>query len=97
RSQHAKTRRDNLPAVNVDHEVIQILRSTLNPAPQRVALNADTALLGHIAELDSMAVVSILTALEERFGFSIDDDEVDGGTFWSGASLSRFVREKIGP
>jgi acyl carrier protein len=97
RSQHAKTRRDNLPAVNVDHEVIQILRSTLNLAPQRVALNADTALLGHIAELDSMAVVSILTALEERFGFSIDDDEVDGRTFESVASLSRFVREKIGP
>ena len=80
--------------MNVDEEVILILRSTLS-LPQRVTLNADTALLGHVAELDSMAVVSILTALEERFGFAIDDDEVDGRTFESIASLTRFVRDKL--
>jgi len=84
-----------VPIVNVDEEVIQILRSTLSLPPQRVALSADTALLGHVAELDSMAVVSVLTALEERFGFAIDDDEVDGRTFESIASLTRFVRDKL--
>jgi acyl carrier protein len=83
-------------AVNVENQVIEILRSTLNLAPGRVALSADTALLGSIAELDSMAVVSILTAIEERFGFAIDDDEVEGRTFESVGSLSRFVQDKLG-
>jgi acyl carrier protein len=82
--------------VNVENQVIEILRSTLNLAPGRVALSADTALLGSIAELDSMAVVSILTAIEERFGFAIDDDEVEGRTFESVGSLSRFVQDKLG-
>jgi acyl carrier protein len=82
--------------VNVENQVIEILRSTLNLAPGRVALSADTALLGSIAELDSMAVVSILTAIEEHFGFAIDDDEVEGRTFESVGSLSRFVQDKLG-
>ena len=86
----------NGPAVNVETEVIEILRSTLNLAPGQAALSADTALLGSIAELDSMAVVTILTAIEERFGFAIDDDEVEGRTFESVGSLSRFVQDKLG-
>jgi acyl carrier protein len=42
-----------------------------------------------------MAVVSILTALEERFGFVVDDDEVDGRTFSTVSSLTRFVQSKL--
>src|SRR5262245_41700901 len=82
-------------AVNAENEVISILRSTLN-LPSTRALTADTPLLGSVAELDSMAVVSILTALEERFGFAIDDDEVEGRTFESVGTLTRFVQDKLG-
>jgi acyl carrier protein len=81
--------------VNVENEVIHILRSTLS-LPSSRAMSTDTALLGSVAELDSMAVVSILTALEERFGFAIDDDEVEGRTFESVGSLTRFVQDKLG-
>jgi hypothetical protein len=38
-----------------------------------------------------MAVASVLTSLEERFGFSIDDDEIDGATFATVGSLVAFV------
>ena len=58
-------------------------------------LKSDTPLLGSVAELDSMAVVSILTALEERFGIVVDDDEVDGRTFASVDTLTSFVRSKL--
>jgi acyl carrier protein len=81
--------------VNVEQEVIKTLQSVLSLAPGSVTLTADTALLGSIPELDSMAVVSILTALEERFGFAIDDDEVDGRTFESVGSLTSFVQAKL--
>jgi acyl carrier protein len=80
--------------VNIELEVQKTLRSVLNLEPH-VALDAETALLGSIAELDSMAVVAILTSLEERFGIVVDDDEVDGRTFASVGSLTRFVQSKL--
>jgi acyl carrier protein len=58
-------------------------------------MTAATPLLGAIPELDSMAVVSVLTAIEERFGIVVDDDEVDGRTFASVASLAAFVQGKL--
>lgn len=81
--------------MNVEHEVIKTLRSTLSLDPSH-PLDAGSPLLGSIAELDSMAVVTILTALEERFGFAIDDDEIDGRTFASVGSLTSFVQGKLG-
>lgn len=81
--------------MNVEPEVIMVLRTTLNLQGQAAELNANTALLGSMADLDSMAVVAILTAIEERFGVVIDDDEVDGRTFASVGSLCEFVRSKI--
>jgi acyl carrier protein len=42
-----------------------------------------------------MAVVNLLTALEEHFGFSVDDDEIDASTFASVGSLRAFVAHKL--
>lgn len=81
--------------VNVEQEVIKTLRSVLSLDAAKLRLDAGSALLGNIAELDSMAVVSILTALEERFGIVVDDDEVDGRTFATVGSLTSFVEEKL--
>ena len=81
--------------MNVEQEVIKTLRSVLSLDPSKVPLGPDNELLGSIAGLDSMAVVSILTALEERFGFVIDDDEVEGRTFATVASLTAFVQSKL--
>ena len=82
--------------MNVEQEVIKTVCTVLGLDNARAALSADTPLLGSIAELDSMAVVSILTALEDRFGIAVDDDEVDGRTFASIGSLTSFVEGKIG-
>jgi acyl carrier protein len=82
--------------VNVELEVIKTLRSVLSLDGVGAQLNAGTALLGSIPELDSMAVVSILTTLEERFEIVVDDDEVDGRTFATVGSLTRFVQSKLG-
>lgn len=81
--------------MNVEQEVIKTVRSVLGLDSAKVPLDADSPLLGSVAELDSMAVVSILTALEERFGIVVDDDEVDGRTFASVGSLTRFVEGKL--
>lgn len=60
-----------------------------------LSFTRDTPLLGSVPELDSMAVVAVLTALEEQFGFSADDDEIDGSTFASVGSLLDFVESKL--
>ena len=54
----------------------------------------ETPLLGAVPELDSMAVVSLLTELAERFGITIDDDDFDGAVFATVGSLSDFVRRR---
>ena len=82
--------------MDVEREVIKTLESVLGLDRAKHRLDAGSALLGSIAELDSMAVVSVLTALEERFGIAVDDDEVDGRTFASVASLTDFVQSKLG-
>lgn len=55
----------------------------------------DTALLGSIPELDSMAVVSILAALEDHYGLVASDDEIDGSTFATVGTLLDFVSAKL--
>ena len=75
-------------------EVVSVLTDTLNLGVRAAGFGADTRLLGSIPELDSMAVVSIITALEERFGFVVHDDEISADTFETVASLTAFVDSK---
>ena len=82
--------------MNVEQEVIKTLHAVLGLDRAEHPLDGSTALLGSVAELDSMAVVSILTALEERFGIVVNDDEVEGRTFATVGSLSAFVESKLG-
>lgn len=58
-------------------------------------MSAETQLLGAIPEFDSMAVVGVITALEEHFGITIADDEIDGATFATLGSLAQFVEQKL--
>jgi acyl carrier protein len=77
----------------VAEEVRGVLRATLQ-MPASVRLNMETQLLGGIPELDSMAVVAVMTALEDRFGFVIQDDEISAETFATLASLVGFIEAK---
>ena len=43
-----------------------------------------------------MAVVALITTLEERFGFIVDDDEIDGSAFATVRTLVDFVGAKLG-
>lgn len=73
--------------------VVQLLNTIFQG--QVESLTSDIPLLGAIPEFDSMAVVSIITALEDRFGFVVDDDEIDASIFETVGSLVAFVETKI--
>jgi len=77
-------------------EVRQIVIDTLGLGDSAVSLSADSALLGAIPELDSMAVINLITSLEEHYGFSIADDEISADVFETLGSLAAFVGRKLG-
>ena len=58
-------------------------------------LERETPLVGNLPELDSMAVVTLITALEEAFGFVIDDDDDLSQAFDTLGSLTDYVETKI--
>ncbi len=76
-------------------EVRGVLKDSLQLAERAETLQADSGLLGELPELDSMAVVTIITALEDRYGFIVDDDEISAETFETLGSLARFVECKV--
>lgn len=70
----------------------ELLSEVLGLAEDQVSGFADsTALFGSLPEFDSMAVANFLTALEERLGTIIEDDDVDAEDFASFGSLLAFV------
>ena len=81
--------------MSILNDVRSVLISVLQ-LQNGVVLEGNSALLGAIPEFDSMAVVSILTALEEKFGFFVEDDEIDAEIFETVSSLVVFVEQKLG-
>lgn len=81
--------------MSIIDDVIDILATTLQLGDSAAHLTADSALLGAIPEFDSMAVVSVLTAIEERFDITVDDDEIEAETFETVGKLAEFVGTKV--
>lgn len=75
--------------------VTEVIVATLGIEDRAHTIDAATPLFGSMPELDSLAVVELTSALEERFGFVIDDDEFSGEIFETVGSLADFVQEKI--
>jgi acyl carrier protein len=81
--------------VKVQTNVLRVLDEVLSLGGRATAFTRETPLLGAIPELDSMAVVTLLTTLEEQFGIAVDDDDIDGDTFANVGSLVDFVSAKL--
>lgn len=81
--------------MDVAQEVVRVLDEVLSLDGRSAAFTRNTPLLGAIPELDSMAVVSLITTLEEQFALVIDDDDIDGSTFVTVGSLTDFVSSKL--
>lgn len=82
--------------MDIQKEVLTIIDEVLSLGGRAADFDASTPLLGALPELDSMAVVGLLNMLEERFGFVVEDDEIDGATFATVGTLVDFVSGKLG-
>jgi len=72
--------------------VIDVIVTVLGIEHRRDDLDASTVLFGGIPELDSLAVLELVTSLEEHFDITVEDDDVTGEVFETIGSLGDFVR-----
>ena len=80
----------------VDRTLRTVIGDTLGlPAAQVAGFDEATLMFGALPELDSMAVATLLTALEERFGMLIEDDDVEAEDFATFGTLLAIVRRKV--
>jgi acyl carrier protein len=72
-------------------EVKALVAETLGIEDRLDSMDASTRLLGELPELDSMAVVQLVTEIEGRFGFAIDDADFTADVFDTLGTLTAFV------
>jgi acyl carrier protein len=81
--------------LNIAQEVLRVVDEVLSLNGRTATFTRNTPLLGAVPELDSMAVITLITTLEEKFGLVVDDDDIDGATFATVGSLTDFVSSKL--
>ncbi|MBN9040905.1 MAG: acyl carrier protein [Rhizobiales bacterium 62-47] len=74
-------------------EVKDVVVTTLGIQDRASGLEPSTPLLGSIPELDSMAVLEVVLAIEQRFDFAIQDEDMTGDVFETFGSLADFVAQ----
>jgi acyl carrier protein len=82
------------PLLNLLPHVLPILDSVLGLHGRSAGFRLDTPLLGAVPELDSMAVVALISALEDQFAVAIDDEDLEATTFATVGSLCAMLSRK---
>lgn len=81
--------------MNIAEDVRTVLGQVLGLEDRARHFDARTALFGAIAEFDSRAVVTLVAALEDRFGIVVADDEITAEVFETVGSLTDFIEAKL--
>ena len=84
-----------LDALNIESQIRDLLTDTLRLGDRGTGLEAGSALLGSIPELDSMAVVTVITVIEEHFDIEFDDEDISAESFATLGALCSLVEGKL--
>lgn len=76
-------------------DVLRVLDDALQLQGRSTAFSANTPLLGALPELDSMAVLAVVSGLEAHFGIAFSDDQLSGASFATVGSLCELVTESL--
>lgn len=80
----------------LEDKIRKLISDVLAISGERVAaFSADTPLFGELPELDSMAVASLLTEMEDRLNIYIEDEEVDADMLATFGTLVAFAERKV--
>ncbi len=86
---------DETPTVDLGDDVKAVVVTTLGLQARAETIDAATPLLGSLPELDSMAVLELIVAFEQRFRIRIEDEDVSGDIFETLGTLTAFVAGKL--
>ncbi len=89
------TRTTAAPDTTLDQSLRAILEAAVGRQALPPSLTADTPLLGHLTELDSMAVLSVLTQIQEELGCEIADDDLSADLFETYGTLRQSVAARL--
>lgn len=81
--------------MNPIQDVLLVLDSSLQLQGKALSFTAATPLLGALPELDSMAVLALITGLENHFGIAFSDEDLHGARFATVASLCELVTQAL--
>jgi acyl carrier protein len=81
--------------MNVSDSVLRVLDDALNLQGRALTFDRSTPLLGALPELDSMAVLALISGLENQFGIAFQDDQLDGAAFATVGSLTALVEQAL--
>ncbi len=84
-----------MPNLITIDDLRDLLDDVLQLGERKQSLDEQSILLGEIPEFDSMAVMGVITEMEERYGIELEDDELDGELFSSVGSLKRFINQRL--
>ncbi|MCU1671332.1 MAG: hypothetical protein JWP40_4259 [Blastococcus sp.] len=76
-------------------DVKAVVVATLHIEDQADDLGPETGLYGDLPQLDSLTVVKLIVALQNRFGIEIKIDEIAGHVFDTLGRLAAFVESKV--
>jgi acyl carrier protein len=76
-------------------DVKAVVVETLGVQDRADSLDAATPLMGSMPELDSLAVVELVLALEDRFAITIEGEDVTAEAFETLGSLTALVEERL--
>ena len=77
-------------------EVKRLLAQVLQLGERAQQFDRTTPLMGSLPEFDSMMVIALITALEEHFDMTIEDDEISAEIFETVGNLCDFVERRLG-
>jgi hypothetical protein len=80
--------------MSVQDQLKVLLDDVLHLEGRIASWGRDVPLLGSLPELDSLAIVGVISAIEQTFGFAIEDDEISAETLATLQSLTEFIERK---
>ena len=75
--------------------LVALLRETLQIGDKADTLTEQSRLFGALPEFDSVAIISVVMAIEQEYGIKIPDRELSADVFETVGSLGRFISRKI--
>ena len=73
--------------------IIRVVVERLDPSLDPSVISAETALVGTGLAFDSMAMLDLVTGLEDELGIMIDESKLDQDVFETVGALARFLEE----